>query len=101
MLTGGLRVAILAGSISAAKVALFAVGSGSFLASHPAEQMALVYIALAAIAATVALALAPALERVRPVAAMAGLLLANSWPARWRLPPRHLPWHCPEGRWHS
>ncbi len=78
MLTGGLRVAILAGSISAAKVALFAVGSGSFLASHPAEQLAWVYMALAAIAAASALALAPALERVRPVAAMTWLLLVTA-----------------------
>ena len=77
-LTGGVRVAILAGAISAAKVVLFAVGSGSFLAVHPAEELAWVYLGLAAIAATGALALAPSLERARPVAAMTWLLLATT-----------------------
>jgi hypothetical protein len=74
--TGGLRVAILAGAISAAKVALFAVGSGSFLAVHPAAELAWVYLGLAAIAATTALALAPRLEQARPVRALHRLLLA-------------------------
>ena len=69
---------MLAGAISAAKVALFAVGTGSFLAEHPAEELAWVYLGLATIAATSALSLAPCLERARPVTAMAWLLLATA-----------------------
>ena len=79
-LTRGARVAILAGAISAAKVALFAVGSGSFLAEHPAEELAWVYLGLAAIAAASALVLAPSLERARPVKALAWLLVVDGKP---------------------
>lgn len=77
-LTNGVRVAILAGALSAAKIVLFAVGYGSFLAVHPAKELAWVYLGLAAIAATSALILAPRLERVRPVAATGWLLLATA-----------------------
>ena len=73
-LNWGLRAALLAAAISAAKVALFVVGSAAFLAEHPAHELAWVYLALAGIAAGAALALTPLLEQTRPVTAMAVLL---------------------------
>ena len=39
-LTNGVRVAILAGCISAVKIVLFAIGYGGFLAKHPAGELA-------------------------------------------------------------
>ncbi|MGE3741582.1 MAG: hypothetical protein AB7I59_18985 [Geminicoccaceae bacterium] len=77
-LTATLRVAILAGAVSALKVILFALGSGAFLADHPAAALAWVYLALAVLAAGTAVAVLPRLEQSRPAAALAMLLLATA-----------------------
>ncbi|MFO1048068.1 MAG: hypothetical protein U1E52_09245 [Geminicoccaceae bacterium] len=75
-MTACVRVSVLAAAVSAVKVALFALGNGAFLASHPASDLAWVYLVLAALAACGAVTLLPALERARPGPALAGLLLA-------------------------
>ena len=45
-----LRIAIIAGAISAAKVALFAVGSSLFLVAHGASALPWLYVGLALVA---------------------------------------------------
>ena len=70
-----LRIAMIAGAISAAKVALFAVGSSLFLVAHGAGALPWLYLALALVAGCAALLLAPRLERACPVVGMWRLLL--------------------------
>ena len=70
-----LRIAIIAGAISAAKVALFAVGSSLFLVAHGASALPWLYVGLALVAGAAALALAPRLERACPVTSLWRLLL--------------------------
>ena len=70
-----LRLALIAGAVSAAKVALFAVGTSQFLVDYGAGALPWLYPALALVAGATSLALAPRLERACPVAAMRLLLL--------------------------
>lgn len=73
-----LRLAIVAGCVSATKVALFAIGSSAFLATYGAAGLPWFYIALAILAASASLVLAPLLERGCPVIGMLGLLGATA-----------------------
>ena len=74
-LTPTVRISIIAGAISAAKVALFAVGSSLFLVAHGARGLPWLYLGLALVAGRAALLLAPRLERACPVAGLWRLLL--------------------------
>lgn len=73
-----LRLAVIAASVSAAKAGLFAVAGSAFLAAYGAQGLPWLYVALAGIAATAALLLAPRLERGCPVRALAGLLAGTA-----------------------
>lgn len=72
------RLAGVAACVSAAKVALFAVGSSAFLAAHGAAGLGWFYALLAALAASSSLLLAPQLERRCAARALFGLLLATA-----------------------
>lgn len=87
------RLAVIAASVSAAKVALFAAGGSAFLAAHGAAGLGWFYLALAMVAATAASLVAPRLERDCPGTALLALLagtalgvlavaglLAGGWP---------------------
>jgi hypothetical protein len=73
-LTPTVRISIIAGALSAAKVALFAVGSGIFLGAYEARGLAWLYLGLALLAGTTALLLVPYLERSRADRALGWLL---------------------------
>ena len=70
------RLALIALAVSAAKVGLFAVAGSAFLAAYGAEGLPWCYLALALLAASTALLLAPRLERACAVRTLCGLLLA-------------------------
>lgn len=72
------RLAILAGCISAAKVALFAIGGSAFLTAHGAGGLAWFYVVLALLASSTAILVAPHLERGCCVTAMLILLTATA-----------------------
>ncbi|MFL5333446.1 MAG: hypothetical protein ACJ8H8_09770 [Geminicoccaceae bacterium] len=73
-LTPTVRISIIAGALSAAKVALFAVGSGVFLGAYEARGLAWLYLGLALLAGSSALLLVPHLERSRADQALGWLL---------------------------
>ncbi len=73
-LTATVGATVLAAAISALKVILFALGSGAFLAEHPASALAWVYLVLAVLAAGPAVAVLSRLERSDPASALAVLL---------------------------
>ena len=73
-LTPTVRISIIAGALSAAKVALFAVGSGVFLGAYEARGLAWLYLGLALLAGSSTLLLVPYLERSRADRAMGWLL---------------------------
>lgn len=72
------RLAIVAASLSAAKVALFAAGGSAFLAAHGAAGLGWFYLALAIVAASVAVFMAPRLERGCPVLMLLRLLAGSA-----------------------
>jgi hypothetical protein len=71
------RIALIAGAVSAAKVALFAVGSSLFLVAHGAGALAWFYLVLALVAGLATVLLASRLERACPVTSMWRLLQAT------------------------
>ena len=73
-LTPTVRIAIIAGALSAAKVALFAAGSGVFLGAYEARGLAWLYLGLALLAGASTLLLVPHLERSPADRAMGWLL---------------------------